>query len=950
MTTRTRPFLLAALVTAASAPACSQTPVVNPLRSMERPKDLDVICLEAQPDGEHWRGVSLENCAVGRDGALADERFRLHSVVTQQSRGELAVVDLGRQPSDPATLTKADPRLPGFTFLPVGAAPVDVVADPGGGAVYVASGRDRRVDIIPSIFLRGPLDSRASAEGPNGLPWPRLEFSDDDGVPGALSIVREGDARRLYVTLPGARPLPKIAVFDLGTLGQPGPSAESPAKVGDITLSGSAPAPLPWAAPNCAPLAKKPDPWWLDLEASCVSDPTQRWQVPSGATAVVPPTEYHLAGVAVAGGKLFVADDRAPVIHVFDVSEGRGLEIAQIAVGSPTSRLAVSPPVPDEVGFHNLAAIDVCTANGWLGDGLDHSADSAVVAEQLGGRCRLHRYVYAVDLVNPTAGNGSLAVVDVPVLRAEGGERLDLAGATLEQPLLCDAPTFPARRIPLGGLGVGTNIATPVRSVVFVKSDPRPPNTAVDLEAVRCRSWNPGEAPSVDGVTVPDLANLAEVPADRRDPRVAAGALFRGDVNPGRMRGVFAWAVLTNGTVIAIDVDDYDATCRGSASEALFFTETKTSIGTTATGEYVTPVRRHHPRASRRLDAALVPRGTSAILSLYGAGLTNGDANDDERARPRMARVVANSAPRTDYETWFPSTESPWSLPSETWSVTYEGILPAFRARFGTLQGGEWVPTEVNADFCADGVETGDLLDLLDEVCPEGVSCDETQRTACNAKYGLPTDQPLRPERTFVLGAPTRDRLPVTGQYFPTASGVSVGPISTDLDACFGRGLRRYAVRAAGKWVVVGSTSGYLHRQVADPATKACVLDISRPTIVQGRAVEAPAGTVLERPLSKVTAAKCEHFVNPYIYFAVVRGAQPSVRDMRFTFAVNWALQPLALFFGPLPTTIRPIGATWDGVERLNWNMVGLVDADSQGLRIFSAIAPLSDAFYKSAF
>ena len=64
-------------------------------------------------------------------------------MVTQTSRGELAVADVGTSPTDVVntTLIKVDPRIPGYSFLPVGAVPSDVVADPMGKAVFVASGK-----------------------------------------------------------------------------------------------------------------------------------------------------------------------------------------------------------------------------------------------------------------------------------------------------------------------------------------------------------------------------------------------------------------------------------------------------------------------------------------------------------------------------------------------------------------------------------------------------------------------------------------------------------------------------------------------------------------------------------------------------------------------------------------------------------------------------------------
>jgi hypothetical protein len=245
-------FLTLTATSVILATACSQTPVVVPVRSMERPRDVDFICLQ-HVDATTWKGVPLEKCQLDAtyNPVSATPYFRLHAVVTQISRGELAAVDLGYAPSDPdgGQIVKVDPRLPGFTFLPVGKVPSDVAADPAGQAVYVASGRESRIDIIPAELLRGPVDT--SIENGEGLPWPHVDFTPTDGAPRRLTIVRDTPAPtdpplpygagRLYATLPDAVGGPKIAVFDLGDSTSTS-KALLPARLADIQLTRATPA------------------------------------------------------------------------------------------------------------------------------------------------------------------------------------------------------------------------------------------------------------------------------------------------------------------------------------------------------------------------------------------------------------------------------------------------------------------------------------------------------------------------------------------------------------------------------------------------------------------------------------------------------------------------------------------------------------------------------------
>lgn len=969
--------LLTALVAlAVVGPACSQTPVLVPLRSMERPKDVDFICMK-QENGA-WRGTALEECAPVADDKPNAAGARLYSVVTQVSRGELAVIDLGQLRSDVATLVKVDPRVPGYSFIPVGAAPTDVVADPLGKVVFVSSGRDPRIDVIPSGILLGPIDTKAAVDPP---PWPHIAFDrKNDGMPTAMSIVRNGDQRRLYVTLPEAKPSAKIAVFDVGGKDDVAPL---PARVGDILLGAPAAQPLPWAPISCAPYTADRSTWWAAYDA-CVGE---KPKIPVGVNTVDPAiTDFHLAGVAAVGNYLFVADDRAPVVHVYDAIGG--LEIRRIAIGSPTARLAVSPIVPDEVTFQNAAAIDVCTARGWIGDGKDHSAESPTVAEQLKGRCRAHRYVYAVDLVNSEASNGSIAVVDVPVIVSGTTERLDIDGSELVQPMACDAPTFPARRIPLGPFGLnGTNVV-PARNIAFVKVDTVSPK--VGLQAVRCRGWDINPTKRFQHPLSPrDLDPADGITPDERDKRRSVGEARRVDVDPKRLRGVFAWVALANGAVIVVDVDDYDATCRGPtalgdkdaqngavARGAVFkrddektFALLRDNPNVPLSEYYPTPVRRHHPRALRLFTTDLAPVMSLSSLTRFDTVLSNDPTTETGRANPHFAALKDLTPTDTRPTTLLPAPDNPYAFSTEGWAATYEGVIPGFSGTFGALsdEGGQLTFTDPSAGFCRKGVESDgdtarhDVVQLVDEVCAFS-RCTDAEKQKCLETFGETTAAPLSRNRSLIIDKAFEGKLTLANKHFratgPDDSTIVDGPPDMNLiRTCFGDSangkrvlpLLRYTVRGSKAWIVVGGTSGFLHRKIADRASaeKACITDLNQPRIVNGRVLELPAfdkDALFKAPYvgDAVVKNQCDRFMNMTLQFAIRAGTEPSRQDMRFTIGVRFAWQPFSIGAGSLAASIKPVSSWVDGVDKLNFRMIAVVDAIDRGLLVFPTDEPFT--------
>ncbi len=944
------------------APACSTTPVIVPVRSMERPKDVAFVCLELTDDGSP-RGVPIEKCRANAKGEAVDEagnlvtgtdRFHLHAVVTQVARGELAVVDLGRRPDDTADglgLIKADPRTPGYNFLPLSEAPTAVVADPDGKAVYVASGHQPRIDIIPSALLRGPIDT---SWYDTTLPWPHLDFDPvTEGVPTYLAIEREGGKNdRLYVVLPDTN---KIAVYDLSV------SALAPTRVGTLTPTLAKAPPLPVAprvcldtkgAPRtcrecrvegvaapcdakgavvtavpCAPGTSTPT-WWDALQTTttsagvCQADVLYRSPSPaaiSSSTTASP----HLGPATLAAGKLFVADDGAPYVHVFDVAGGAGVEVARLDIGSTTAQVAVSPIVPDEVTWDNADAIEVCETRGWVGDGLDHSADSPRVKEKLGGRCRAHRYVYAVDRKNPDEGDGTIAVVDLPVVkRKDGGDDLDLTAASLVQPYACDAPSFTAKRIPLAGFGIGNNL--PVKAVTFVSHDPPSPTNA--LPGVRCR-------PSRDRLANTEIDPVAyPLRVDAAD----SWNQFFGNGSVRYLRGTFALAVLSSGAVFPIALDDRDSLCRGLTPAVTIPNEV----------DFANIVRRHHPRPSHfyNSDYSLAP--TPPTPSRIAASLT---VSTEDLPKLTVLGPTPEGLKGTDQK-----VDSLFALSGEDWVLTYEGEIPGFGNVVNTVgtflqEGTDWVLLDPAAGICRKGAEaegasdTNDYLQILDDPCTIAGQCDAALQAECAGAFGTKDDIELRgpaSRRDVPVKRLTDDRF-VLDVDDAGSAGTARRPLTSAAAARIKRcypGLVHYTVRAHNVWTVIGESSGFLHRRVLDTksADKSCKVDTTKSTIVHARVPELAKAPTLDDT--------CSVFFNPQVGLFMVAGKVVTPRDMTFRFSNKQAFSALTVTVGSLPTTVVPLSSYRKGVDVLGWYAFATVDANDRGLQLFSLASDLSSA------
>lgn len=206
---RARWKLLASL--AGAALSCSTTTVVNTTNNVLRATDVAFVCLDVRADAQGLvRAAPLSSCGLNSDNSSATGAFRLHALMIQQTRGELAVVDLAA--TSGTALLDNSPSSPGFSFQPTLALPTSLAVDvrgerdPNASAppvVWVASASAQRIQRIDARGLR--KDPTVAAPLLSG------DFA-VDGTPQDLVVDTVAGRRVLYASLPdrGA-----IALFDV---------------------------------------------------------------------------------------------------------------------------------------------------------------------------------------------------------------------------------------------------------------------------------------------------------------------------------------------------------------------------------------------------------------------------------------------------------------------------------------------------------------------------------------------------------------------------------------------------------------------------------------------------------------------------------------------------------------------------------------------------------------
>lgn len=560
-------FALSAVGVAIVAASCQSPPTPVPLRTFERPQKVASVCLAVNDAMGNQLPLPipepLNACPpvpVGGNGAtMANHLFAL---VTQQTRGQLAVVDLTQ-----GRVVDEDRSTPGNNFIPVGADPTDVAVSPDAALAFVASAAPNALAIygIDSSRLLGDSTGDAGA-GAVPLTLTDLRACSLPQPPRALAILPlappDGGTGPAYAivallsAVPGSPAMPaQVVVLDPTPLSAGAPTSSMPGilgpcvELGTTTLASTAP--TAWVAgtawPDGVAYADAGDFGTPPaLGAACavgVSDasaPDAGTGDASGddggagvdATPDAPSVGPGLdAGNVIAPGvqprpMSMAARDDAPVVYVGDNALPL-IHVISLGAGG----------APQEIGQYYATSL------------VNPSRQVAVGALALSPVTRdLRRYLYAVD-----ADDGTIIVFDATSPTPPSPPQTPLLRPHAEL-----NPFAPIDRIAF---------SAPVASMAFVQHDwplvPPAPNTNVTnaYTGLLCDP-NPNALALADGGGVGFVdggiggyyrADFAQV----IQPQGVGATGF-----PSRLRGVFAFATLSNGNVVIVDVDDWDAPCR----------------------------------------------------------------------------------------------------------------------------------------------------------------------------------------------------------------------------------------------------------------------------------------------------------------------------------------------------------------------------------------------------
>jgi hypothetical protein len=570
--------------------SCAQTPTNVPVQTFEQPQNMDVVCLQVGQTGIYPNFTAIippipqpqAQCAQVPAGINGSELpYHLFALVTQETRGEVAVVDLTS-----GYVIDVDPSTPGINFLPVGRLPSDIAATPDGTMVFVGSADPNSPSIfaLPSVLVLGDSQEYDGGEiNPDGtqpIPdlttWPVCSLPQ---APGAIRILPNnllpptGDGGAtvtspagyvIVAVLPGdSNHTSKVVTIDPAPLLRgsapyidaglpPGYQVDagslSPCQIlQDIPLGAPAPGTTWTSGPPWDDGVKYVDGGAdVDLPQPAVAcaSPTDAGALTGGSSPLL-----TTAGSTPSGGAtvldtsgprplLYVADTELPLIHVVDLSNPSApVELSPL--------LATSLANPAQVVTVGQIAVSPTTRD-------------------------YKRFLYAVDRVG-----GSIMVYDVT-------DPINGPKVPLVRPHAVLDPFQPPDRILFG---------SPVASVAFVQNDwpltqklssPSTGSAGGFLEPLTTAETgllcNPN--PNVDQGSNASVAAAGY--AYEQGPFADDGAYYRAasssqtqtaqaalsssalqiGLGPTRLRGIFAFATLTNGSVIAIDVDDWDAPCR----------------------------------------------------------------------------------------------------------------------------------------------------------------------------------------------------------------------------------------------------------------------------------------------------------------------------------------------------------------------------------------------------
>ena len=415
--------------------------------------------------------------------------------------------------------------------------------------------------------------------------------------------------------------------------------------------------------------------------------------------------------------------------------------------------------------------------------------------------------------------------------------------------------------------------------------------------------------------------------------------------------GVFMGVVLRTGQLAILDLDDYNV----DAWEA----QCRRAAGSTLNGAY--RFVRHAPRASTTLATApalSAPPVVSAVIQGAAHGQTLEGASaptfacGDSRAQSGSTTCTATNS----FGVHLPQRQigvsagapvygptDPFTSRNETWTFTFEGLLPGLDQYGGAITADASGGLRVDAPgalFCTrgalarDGV-AHDVLSIVSDPTPLAADAD-----LCSRVFGSGT-APLN--RDFAVRRAFEDHVLVD-------VSAEVGDVGL-VGRCFPQAVH-FQVRAGQQWVAIGGVSGFVHdvrpgadlECEVDPVAQAEVVGWAQRCLVD--ASLAPTLTSLVCPAARACTgtvgsdgaahrADAPMFANAYfctqIYPALALRssrvvAAPVDRDTLMSFAIANAYDYFRTAVGTLPSAVRHPA----GIDR-----IFVVDSGTNGLMEF---------------
>ncbi|MET0342559.1 MAG: hypothetical protein ABW252_16255 [Polyangiales bacterium] len=438
-------FTSALALAALATTGCDNATSLGPLVPFSRPEHIAFACFASRVDAPAEFDVLPQLCCsrnVGRDDVVSQcglrltpsvinpaeevlvpgtyNQARLHALITQSTRGEVAAVDMTVDQDE--RVLDSDSLIPGYTFLDSGGLPSAVVMPPkqpratgtptGAKYVFVTSAEEHQLRAIPACRFRsgracGPeLDAATAGQ----MLAPRLILP----LPSAPGDMLLGPDDALWITLPELSLIarveladPAVSSFDAFAID---PATRAP-KVPQFFRVPDAPAVEP-----PAPVAEAEA--YAEVCGLGVPYRPAESALPLSPRAPAAPVRPTLLRFDARSGMLLVADASAPVVHAFAVGTAGTLTFrGALPTGAPIRDLALTAPVPATVARTDTGA-------------------PAPLAQAQADALPSVRYLYAIDdrdgsvmvfRYDAEGGTARLTPLLAPVPNARFADRLDIA-------------------------------------------------------------------------------------------------------------------------------------------------------------------------------------------------------------------------------------------------------------------------------------------------------------------------------------------------------------------------------------------------------------------------------------------------------------------------------------------------------------------------------------------